>query len=420
MLLQKMNRFARFRKSQVKARTLLHQQGTVKNFSTWSITNRNNEIYVWGSIGEEMIKKPTQLFKTQQERKRLFNDSPIIDAACGSEHVIFLTQDGFMYALGNNQFGQCARNPATVHFLNEPALVDTSHLNGEQPIRFKSVHCSRDSTLAITMDGKGLCAFGLNDTAQLGMGFNKNGYVHRPRMVPLREDIDHILDLYCGARHNFLKCQMKDGHVKLFCWGSNQFGELSLGHFFNQNEIVEAAPTNEGDGSLKCKEMCCGLSHSTLLSDNNLIYSSGRGTEGQLGFSSKLSPHWKLVENIPQGEIRLTGGMSHTLVSTRQEDGTTLVYGWGNHIFDGPTSDPQLLLKLGSMDGPVTMSSGANHSFIKVGNRLLAIGSGTSYQLGQGERTNVEASFVEVPHPNTESISMVRAGFSLSLTIGKP
>lgn len=60
----------------------------------------NNEIYIWGSIGDEKILKPTKLF-TNTPSKSYFGGEKIVDICCGSEHVIFLSDVGNLYALGN-------------------------------------------------------------------------------------------------------------------------------------------------------------------------------------------------------------------------------------------------------------------------------------------------------------------------------
>ncbi|KAG2393352.1 hypothetical protein C9374_006883 [Naegleria lovaniensis] len=392
-----------------------------RSYSTSSTpNNNNNEIYVWGSIGDEKIPKPTKLF-TNTSSKSYFGGEKIVDICCGSEHVIFLSNVGNLYALGNNQYGQCGHNPNRIPFAAEPTKIELSH-----PI--KQIYSLRDSTLALANDERTLYSFGLDDSSQLGLGFNRTGFVHTPRIVEMKLEIEKIHDLYCGSRHTFMKCTTRDGMQKLFCWGQNQFSQLQLGHMFNQNEITEAILPKNVNGS-DVLGMSCGISHSILYTKDN-VYSVGRGNEGQLGFISKYSPEWQIVpmpnhhmrsDTIPIIE-KISSGMAHSIALLNYSGKQELV-GWGSHIFSSPTPTPQLINHMatsGNSENRITLlESGFNHTFIRVGSEhLYAIGCGSSYQLGQGSKSNAEGKFVSVLHPNVSNIRKIASGFSLSVSIG--
>ncbi|KAF0984046.1 hypothetical protein FDP41_007961 [Naegleria fowleri] len=381
----------------------------------------NNEIYIWGSIGDEKILKPTKLF-TNTPSKSYFGGEKIVDICCGSEHVIFLSDVGNLYALGNNQYGQCGHNPKEIPFAAEPTKIELKH-----PI--KKIYSLRDSTIALATDEKTLYVFGLDDSSQLGLGYNRTGVVHTPRIIETNSlDIEKIHDLYCGPRHTFMKCRTTDGMQKLFCWGQNQFFQLQLGHTFNQNEITQALLPKGVKGS-DVLGMSCGISHSILYTKDK-VYSVGRGNEGQLGIPSKYSSGWQLVEMpVDKNNVieKISSGMTHSIVVLFNTDSCEQeIVGWGSHIFFSPTPTPQRIhfeinkTENSSGNRITLLESGFHHSFIRVGNEhLYAIGCGSSYQLGQGSRINAEGRFVRVLHPNVSNIRKLASGFSLSVTIGE-
>jgi E3 ubiquitin-protein ligase HERC4 len=67
------------------------------------------ELYVWGhaasgqlAVGEtdDDVKLPTQVPYYEGFT------SKVVDIACGSQHTVFLTDEGMVYTCGNNDFGQ--------------------------------------------------------------------------------------------------------------------------------------------------------------------------------------------------------------------------------------------------------------------------------------------------------------------------
>ncbi|EFC45765.1 predicted protein [Naegleria gruberi] len=390
---------------------------------------QENEIYVWGSIGEQSIPKPIRVFENNPEKNRVFFDGQkIVDVACGSEHVLFLSESGMLYALGGNQYGQCGKSPSSEQFVREPTrikVVDESN----QEMTFKSIFCGRDSNYAISSDGTSLCVFGLNDTAQLGLGFSKIGFSYVPRFVKLpksnEDDQPRIMNVYCGSRHMFIRCKYEQSNVeKLFCWGGNQFGQLGLGHLFNQNDIVQMQlPTD-----LKVPEtsISSGMSH-TIAYSQSKAFSVGRGTEGQLGFTAKQAPMWREISDLSGLHIKhIISGVNHNMANVSSEKlGGEQIIGWGTNIFYGSQCTPEIIDipsygKFAPKNSIDLMTSGLFHSLLRVdGEKLYAIGNGQSFQLGQNERSNSESKLVQVLHPNVRGIRKIASGFSLNITIGE-
>ncbi|KAL9650388.1 hypothetical protein ABK040_016455 [Willaertia magna] len=431
----------------------------VNNFHTNPTTRdeiESNEIYLWGSFGTDSFPIPERLFSNPS----IFNNQKVIDVACGSEHIIFLTEEGYLYSMGVNKSGQCGY-PASKDFLEKPYIIQSfaeeldyewlnipiqQTFNSEMfeifkeaesienssakkafmtdKIRFGKVCCSRDTTFAITKDKKHIFACGLNDCSQLGMGYTTSPFQTKLFKLPLPSEIIEIDDIYSGcSKHAFIKVKVKDqeGNIKdnvIYGSGDNQFSQLGLGHFFHLNEVARVPLSFLNDNhSRSIDNISCGITHSILLTSehgNGEVYSVGRGMEGQLGNSTKFSNEWRKIESLSNVQ-QITCGVNHNVVTKGKENGDAVdVYGWGSTIFYNPQFEPKLLLK----DVKIKyLASGFNHSLLLTDDGLLSIGVGSSYQLGSKNRSNSEEEFIKVSHPNPKEIRKIVSGYAFNISI---
>ena len=132
-------------------------------------------------------------------------------------------------------------------------------------------------TAAVTVKGAVLC-WGSSEFGQTGTGASAD--VRTPSVVfwvsPIRT---RIASVACGGGHTLLVSQ--EQHV--FSFGANGHGQLGHG-----NRRGEAKPrrvdTFEG---LPIRRAVAGDQHSALLSQSGLVYTFGKGSEGQLGHGSR-------------------------------------------------------------------------------------------------------------------------------------
>lgn len=84
----------------------------------------------------------------------------IIDAACGRNHTLFLTDTGLVYACGDNKSGQCGVGTSTA------MITKVTRINYTGPPIIK-VGCGAEFSVILDIKGN-LHTFGLPEYGQLG------------------------------------------------------------------------------------------------------------------------------------------------------------------------------------------------------------------------------------------------------------
>ncbi|XP_075588809.1 RCC1 and BTB domain-containing protein 2-like [Dermatophagoides farinae] len=92
--------------------------------------------------------------------------------ACGYKHLLLLRQDGVLFAMGDNSYGQITGNEKSSY----ERMIQIEDLKNVELIV-----CGRNHSLALTNAGK-IYSWGRNDFGQLGLGDKKNR--NTPCLVP--------------------------------------------------------------------------------------------------------------------------------------------------------------------------------------------------------------------------------------------
>lgn len=111
----------------------------------------------FGQLGQPELKtyeKPTIIPELE--------DVNIIQAACGRNHSLFLTDSGVVYACGDNKSGQCGIGNSTTQIVQKPTRI-----NYRGPPIIK-VGCGAEFSAILDIKGN-LHTFGLPEYGQLGM-----------------------------------------------------------------------------------------------------------------------------------------------------------------------------------------------------------------------------------------------------------
>ena len=94
---------------------------------------------------------------------RNLNDEFIVDIACGSHHSLALTNEGKVYAWGENTSGQVGKS---VNINENTPMKVNSTLASKTVI---CISCCQSSSMTVTDTGK-VYGWGCNDVGQLGIG----------------------------------------------------------------------------------------------------------------------------------------------------------------------------------------------------------------------------------------------------------
>ncbi|KAJ8735078.1 hypothetical protein PYW08_014328 [Mythimna loreyi] len=145
----------------------------------------------------------------------------VIDAKCGYEHFIILTEDGKVYTWGNGRRLQLGHGDIT----NQEVPTELDALAG---IKIIKISAGGWHSLALSEFGD-LYAWGWNDTGQLGIkNVSKESY-SIPTLIDLFDEREAIVekntkDIACGSRHSAIV--LEDNTV--WATGCNKYGQLGL------------------------------------------------------------------------------------------------------------------------------------------------------------------------------------------------
>lgn len=129
-------------------------------------------------------------------------DVQIKSCAAGRAHLLALSEDGNVYALGNNSYGQCGRPIIT----NEQYIgSEQVHIIGKVGVKQEkivNIHCGQDHSLFLTETGK-LFSCGWSADGQTGLGHYASvsepsqvcGDISLERIVKVAGFVDCVLAL---------------------------------------------------------------------------------------------------------------------------------------------------------------------------------------------------------------------------------
>ena len=226
----------------------------------------------------------------------------------GWEHIIAISSQGEVFAMGYNAKGQLGIGNQT--FTPLPTLVSAfaSKLREAfKPSKFvTTVGLSYYHTIFSCGDDLETYSWGRNDHGQLGLGDNKDRW--EPSLIENLKG-KKVTSIGCGQYHTILATNMSE----VYSFGRNDSGQLGL-HFKVDSK---ATPTLiEGMFSTK---VAWGYYHSLAITPTGKLFSWGRNDSGQLGLSEK-SKHFEptpVLKDLEDTEIiDAAWGCYHSLVLT--------------------------------------------------------------------------------------------------------
>jgi hypothetical protein len=192
----------------------------------WIIENRKNIIY------NEFLELNT-------------NDENIKAFSSGYEHIIFLTESGKIYSLGNNKYGQLGLPLSKIYYLFQEINIDDVLL----------IKCGSFHTIINTKIG--LYSFGNNLFGQLGIKEKYLSYVYTPTKININFEIK---DISCGDYHTILLTNKGD----IYGFGSNKYGQLGIDNY--DDDIIYPMKLN----LTNVLSICCGDNHSMINTKDGL------------------------------------------------------------------------------------------------------------------------------------------------------
>lgn len=256
------------------------------------------------------------------------------DIACGDNFTVALTNDGKIYAWGDNTFGQLGNGTNTAS--STPQLIDVPG------VTFTKIACGSGHVMALSSDGQ-LYAWGLNDYGQLGNGTTENAKTPQPITVSGVA----FADISCGARTGGALSSNGD----LYFWGTNGNSQFGDGTF----SLTGVTPAIFNQSHISVSKVINGRYRTYLLTDDGLLYGAGTEAYNCLGAGGgdysrfNLAANQMIYANVTY-DFKTNGGtqgsttsqvLSERYVNLNVTDGSNKFIGWN--------IDPDATTKLNSI-----------------------------------------------------------------------
>jgi alpha-tubulin suppressor-like RCC1 family protein len=327
----------------------------VTSFSTFAIgashvlaVGNNNVLYTWGSNSHGQLGDNTTTNRSALVPVTLPGGAVAAAVAGGQAHSLALTNDGRLFAWGDNTYGQLGDGTTTSRL----APVQVPFPTGVTA--FNEVRTGSDHTIAIGNDG-GAYAWGKNSNGQLCDGTTTN----RPSAVAIPGG---TLFREVGGGNAHTLARYSDGHI--YACGSNTAGQLGDGTTIDRLTPVKVMfpPTLHAFATFRARG-----DHSVAEGDNGVLYAWGLNDHGQLGDGTVTNRTLPTAVHLPAGLTSLSGarvGTQHTIAWGSDSK----VYAWGannvGQLADGTTLDRTTAVRVTGLPTYAELSTAAYDSIL--------------------------------------------------------
>ena len=207
-----------------------------------------------------LSKPPKKPERTDIARVRgALEEQRVVQAACGFNHTVCLTEDGEVYSFGQGKFG--ALGHGAFDQLGSPKRVEALR-------NVVKVASGGDFSLCLDQDGR-VFAFGSNLVGQLGLSGVLVYRVNYPQQLVLPNGVVAV-DIACGEEHAALLTDAGE----VFTWGYGSEG--ALGHRRRRTLSKPKLLSLKKRGV----RVRCGGGHTGVVTDEGELYLFGRGRDG--------------------------------------------------------------------------------------------------------------------------------------------
>ena len=188
-----------------------HSVALDKNGSVWA-WGRND----FGQLGDGSLESSSHPMPVKNENGSIFQGA--IAIASGGNFILALTNDGDLWAWGDNTSGQLGTgNAGENNFLKHPTKININH-------SFKAIAAGDQHSLALTKEGFVL-AWGDNEYGQLGIGSQAPQYTPVNVLLEDKTSLENVQAIAAGDDH----CMAILSNGRVMTWGKNSSGQLGDG-----------------------------------------------------------------------------------------------------------------------------------------------------------------------------------------------
>lgn len=331
---------------------------------------------LWGQLGvAEGVETLREELQPKLVRELVHKDADIVFVGCGESHTVAVTRDGKAYSWGHSGNGRLGLSLTN---LNDHVLVPTL-VASLGVARIIAVACGAMHTLFLSDQGE-LYACGNNMFGQLGVGDKEGRNTPVPVSVPTQSSVKlHHSAIAAGQMSSAAILTLGGQQPVLYTWGGNHFGVLGLGESVQEAIVPTAVGALQQDWLVK--SVSCGDFHMCVIanfvgaddgddsgpptmtrhrsmssihnSDNDRVLSWGWNGCGQLGHGNQEDRYLPEPINFLKGKqcTQLSCGSAHTaaVVTVPHMRGEMLdgqLFYWGNGLASpsGQGDSPHVLV----------------------------------------------------------------------------
>eukprot|EP00041_Stephanoeca_diplocostata_P034564 m.1184728 g.1184728 ORF g.1184728 m.1184728 type:complete len:1134 (+) comp24543_c0_seq1:305-3706(+) len=283
-------------------------------------------------------------------------------------------------------------------------LLGKSYLQGNwlSGIPIASISCGDTHCGIVSKNGTAF-TFGTNEFGQLGLGHKKK--MLKPCVVAALQA--HICTkISCGRAHTIVTTLDGD----LFATGYNDSGQLgthdNANHNTNDSGVLDyiTEPQPVVVEATAWDTIACGAEHSCALSREGVLYLWGSNECGQIGTGKPgdVRQPVRMKSKLVADVVSVSCGYYHTALVTKK--GQLFVFGEADEgkLGLGAKKVKNIVkptkVRLPSNCIPVAVACGGSHTLLQTTESIFACGDNTCGQLGLPEETAQVETFTEIPY----------------------
>ncbi|MGN0242477.1 MAG: leucine-rich repeat domain-containing protein [Lachnospiraceae bacterium] len=313
-------------------------------------------------IGEGFAADETTMY----EWRPLMSNAKQVSA--GRNHCLVLKNDGTVWAMGRNTYGQLGTGDTT----DRNTFTEVSNLTD-----VVQVTTGLNSSYALKSDGT-VWAWGHNQYGQLGNGSNIDSGI--PVQV---SNLTGINQIDAGNNHAVAITSSSAAYT----WGSNLYGQLGNGTNTDRNIPVKVFAAIDYPLYIAAGGDC-----TFIIKELGTVWGCGYNLNGELGIGTYENVNYLAQNPYITNAIRISSGSSHALIQCY--DGT--VYATGNNLYHAVSQNditkackPQKVL--GIRNAKYIHAGNGYNAVVTKDNELYTWGRNTEGQLGTGDTVDRKA-----------------------------
>ena len=314
----------------------------------------------------------------------------------GNETTLAFDTSGYLYAWGDNQYGQCAQNSLAHTSFSSPVQIGATG-------QWSSIACTYQTCLAINSSSGNLWGWGLNGNYEIGNGTNTK--YSSPVQVGSSAS---WLKVMGGYQHTVAYSQSGGGTV--WAWGKNTAGEIGNGTTGN----TISTPVQVGTGvswlsvaagyaisagiiNVQIQSTSSSSSNSSSSSIHKApLYTCGSNADGQCGLGATSGVSTPVMVSGHSNWKQIACGLLHTIGIDGAGHLWTFGYNADGECGNGTNGNNITTpVQLGSSVWTAVACSDYA-SFGITGGKLFSWGYGAYGELGNNSATQKQSSPIQV------------------------